>query len=497
MNIKETIKTKPVLALIVLGLLAMVIGTATIQIFSSHEEADHAGHEEHGVYACPMLCVPPTDKPGDCPVCGMALERIDGASAEDMDRPVIAMSQRSRTLSKVETATVMRKNAAAEVRLTGKVVVDETRLSRIAARVAGRIDDISADFTGKTIKKGDPLIKLYSPDLLSAQEELIQAKNSGKETLVAAREKLRLLGISGKQIQEIEKSGLAKDHMTFFSPSAGVIIDKNAIEGSYVKEGTTLYTIANLAQIWVVLDAYEADIGFIRLDQAVSFTAHAIPGKTFDATVSFIDPILNDMTRAVKVRLDVPNEDLMLKPGMFVHATVKAPLNSSGRPVMADAKEDELPLVVPASAPLQTGKRAVVYVETQTEGEYEGKEVVLGPRVGDDYIVLKGLTEGDRVVVKGNFRIDSAMQIMGKPSMMLPAEASSADEVTEVVATEHPQTKCPIMGSDINKDIYADHDGYRVYFCCPGCDGPFKKDADAIIKKMQAEGIVLDKTPTE
>jgi Cu(I)/Ag(I) efflux system membrane fusion protein len=487
------LKRHPALAAILLIAIALT-AAGTLRTMTRNNGYDAVDHEEGAVYVCPMLCVPPSSSPGKCAVCGMNLERVDGASAADMDRPVIAMSERSRALSPVATASAERKAAAAEIGLTGKVVVDETSLAKIAARVAGRIDDLAADFTGKTIRKDEPLFTLYSPQLLSAQEELLQSKTGGqKATITAAREKLRLLGISEKQIADLEKKGAADDHMTFLSPVDGIIIAKTAIEGSYVKEGTELYTVADLAQVWVTLDAYESDLKLLRVGQKAEFATESIPGRKFDAEVTFIDPVLNDMTRAVKVRLEVANKDFALKPGMFVRAKVSAILDATGTPVSAEI-EGAMPLVIPASAPLITGKRAVVYTTTETEGEYEGKEVVLGPRVGDDYVVLSGLSEGDRVVVKGNFRIDSAMQIMGKPSMMLPAK--SVVETKEVTVAG-PQTKCPIMGGAINKDVYIDHGGYRVYFCCAGCDGPFKKDADALIKKMQAEGIVLDRTPTK
>ncbi|MFC1462673.1 efflux RND transporter periplasmic adaptor subunit [Verrucomicrobiota bacterium] len=448
-----------------------------------HDDEAH-GHsaktgESGATYACPMLCVPPTSKPGKCPVCGMALERVDDAGSGDTGSASIALSERSRKLAKIETAAVERKPVAAEVRMTGKVTVDETRVTHITARVAGRIDKVFADFTGQAVEKGSKLVLLYSPELLAAQEELIQAiRHKNPDVIEAARGKLKLFELTEDQIKEIEQTKAASDHTAIFSPAAGAIIMMNAIEGTYVKTGSRMYTIADLSSVWVTLEAYESDVGLLRVGQQAEFSARTHPGKTFKGTVAFIDPVLNEKTRTAGVRLNVPNKDGSLKPGTLVQAMVKSPIGTREKP----------PLVIPAAAPLITGKRAIVYVGTDTEGKYEGREITLGPRAGRYYTVLRGLTEGDRVVVRGNFRIDSALQIMGRPSMMRPAAQPPAP-------AGEPQTKCPVMGGAINKDVYVDHGGYRVYFCCPGCDGAFKKDPDKYISKMQGEGVTLAKTP--
>jgi len=394
----------------------------------------------------------------------------------------------------------------------------------VTARVGGRIDRVYADFTGMKVNKGHHLVLLYSPELLSAQEELIQSiRMEDGVTTDAAREKLRLLGVTEEQIADVERTRKASDHLTLYSPISGVIVGKEAVEGVYVKTGSTMYTIADLSRLWVQLDAYESDIGLVRFGQEVELTTASHPGRTFRGTVAFVDPVLNEETQTVKVRVNVSNEGGRLKPGMFVRATLRSPLDAHGVPVGPDlagkwvcpmhpeivkagegaceacgmplvrAEESGYgapgrgagpPLVIPSSAPLITGRRAVVYVGTEQEGEYEGREVVLGPRAGDFYIVREGLSEGDTVVVNGNFRIDSALQIMGRPSMMAPAAKKG-----------RPQTKCPIMGGAVNASVYADHGGHRVYFCCPGCDGEFRKDPDGHIRAMLADGIDLGRTP--
>lgn len=430
---------------------------------SDHQDQADRDVEERGtIYACPMLCVPPSSTPGNCPVCGMKLEPVEGDAADN--RPRIALSERSRKLARVQEAGVERRLVSAEIRMVGKIVFDETRLAHVTARVGGRIDRLYADFTGMRVEKGDHLVYLYSPDLLSAQEELIQGVRLANSSLIdAAREKLRLLGATLEQIAAIEKKGTADDHMTIYSPISGVVVGKDVVEGTYVKTGSRMYTIADLSHLWVKLDAYEADIELVCYGQQVTLTAESHPGRVFRGTVAFIDPVLNEKTRTVGIRVNVANRDAALKPGMFVRATISAEINALGEPVGIDfsgkwicpmhpeelhdesgicgicemplkraedtgyalgSTEKSAPLVIPATAPLITGKRAIVYVATDTEGEYEGREVTLGRRAGDYYTVLGGLSEGARVVVNGNFRIDSALQIMGKPSMMTMQEQS-------------------------------------------------------------------------
>ncbi|MBT4178227.1 MAG: DUF3347 domain-containing protein, partial [Candidatus Marinimicrobia bacterium] len=342
-----------------------------------------------------------------------------------------------------------------------------------------RLERMFVDYTGISVKKGDHMMELYSPELYTAQEELIQARklfdsNKGqsvigkktiKATLQASREKLRLMGLLDEQIQKIEESDSPSNLTTVYSPMSGVVIQKNGVEGAYVKTGTNIYTIADLSRVWVIFDAYESDLPWLAFGQKVTFSAEAIPGETFEGRVAFIDPVLDAKTRTVKVRMNVLNPNGMIKPGMFVHGTIHATLDGDGKAinpelankwicpmhpeVVRDQKGDcdvcgmdlvkseslgivHTPyhqhenLLIPASAVLKTGNRAIVYVKISgEEPTFEGREVVLGSRVGDKYIVKSGLKEGELVVKKGNFKIDSAMQIAAKPSMMNPSGGPS------------------------------------------------------------------------
>ncbi len=414
-------------------------------------------------------------KPGKCPICFMDL--IPVASTKDGLGPrQIAFSEEALKLMEVQTTPVERRFVENEIRLVGKVDYDESRVKEITAWVAGRIDRLYVDFTGTLVRKGDHMVYLYSPELLSTQAELLQTvraveapsagssdliRRSTAGTLVAAREKLRLLGLKQEQIEEIEKTGKPTDHLTIYAPIGGIVIARHASAGDYVETGTKIYTIADLSQVWVKLDAYESDLAWLRYGQAVEFTTEAYPGEVFRGTVSFIDPMLNPMTRTVKLRVNVENPDGRLKPEMFVRAVVRSKVAGGGlvmdaglagkwicpmhpSVVKAQAGECDIcgmdlvtteslgyvtaeepnvaPLVIPATAALITGKTAVVYVRLADKEKptFEGTEIVLGLRAGDYYIVKSGLTEGQLVVTKGNFKIDSALQIQAKPSMMNP-----------------------------------------------------------------------------
>ncbi|MFC1671908.1 efflux RND transporter periplasmic adaptor subunit [Planctomycetota bacterium] len=420
--------------------------------------------------------------PGLCPLCAMDLIPVYDSGGEEGTGPrTLVMSKAAAALAEVETASVERKFVEARVQLAGKIDYDETRLKHITARFPGRLDRLYVNYTGVSVRKGDHLINIYSPELLSAQEELIQARKthekakgsdseyarrSAETTLNAVREKLRLWELTDEQIASIEKSGKASDHVTVYSPVSGVVIRKAVNEGSYVGTGTRIYTIVDLSRVWVLLDAYESDLEWIRYGQNVEFSTEAYPGKPFRGTITFVPPVMDEKTRTVKVRVVAENSDGKLKPGMFVRATVRPKVAAGGKVMdprlagkwispmhpevikdkpgscdvcgmdlvkaeelgYAVAGENNAPLVIPASAPLLTGKRAVVYVKVEGSEKlaFEGREIVLGPRAGDYYVVRKGLVEGETVVARGAFKIDSALQIEAKTSMMSPAGGGGA-----------------------------------------------------------------------
>ncbi len=391
------------------------------------------------LWTCSMHPQIQLPKRGKCPICGMDLIPIKGAEngTDEMPRSLreLTLSPYAMKLAEIQTSPVERKAVSVHVRMVGKIEYDETRLGYITAWVPGRIDKLYVDFTGVSVRKGDPMVYLYSPQLLTAQSELLEAiKTSNKfkagQTINAVRKKLRLLGLTENQITKIIKQGKPSDHVTILSPLSGIVIHKDALEGMYLKTGSRIYTIADLSQVWIKLDAYESDIIWLRRGQEVEIQAEAFPGQTFTGKITFVDPFVNPETRTVKVRVNVPNTDYKLKPEMFVRALVKASISDAAESLGISDETAKPPLVIPASAPLITGKRAVVYVAVpDKEGSFEGREIVLGPRAGDYYVVLSGLHDGERVVTNGNFKIDSSMQIQAKPSMMSPGGGAASGQM--------------------------------------------------------------------
>lgn len=442
----------------------------------SDQPPKETAHAEHAkapqIWTCSMHPQIRRNAPGKCPICGMELVPV-GPTPEGMR--TIQISETARNLLRIETTPVERREVTAKIRMVGKVEYDETKLAHITAWVSGRLDRLYVDFTGVEVKKGEHLVYIYSEELYAAQEELIQALKYKKEgpakttrlvqpidLVASAREKLRLLGLTAEQIQEIEKRGTPSEHLTIYSPIGGIVIQKLKEEGDRVRTGDRIYTVADLNLVWVKLDAYESDLIWLHYGQKVIFKTEAYPGETFTGRIAFIDPVLNESTRTVKVRVNVPNKDGKLKPEMFVSAVVESQVATGGRvldeelmgkwispmhpeiikdhpgvcdicgmplvraetlgDVITPEEKKDKPLVIPVSAALVTGTRAIVYVEVPTASKptYEGREIVLGPRAGNYYIVRNGLREGELVVTNGNFQLDSALQISAKPSMMTP-----------------------------------------------------------------------------
>jgi Cu(I)/Ag(I) efflux system membrane fusion protein len=299
-----------------------------------------------------------------------------------------------------------------------------------------------------------PVQDLEEPE--KSGERSPEAKAALKK-IAAIRHKLGILGLPKRDIDELMKVGDATGIATVYSSVYGQIIEQNAYEGSYVNRGTAVFIIGDPRYVWTRLDAYEADYPWLRKGQGVTFWTDAYPGELFEGKVVYIDPVFNIKTRTFSVAAISPDPGGRLKAGMLVRATIHAGLTGEGN-VGNDASDlSAAPLVIPASAPLVTGKRAVVYVAVPgEEGSYEGREIVLGPRAADHYVVLGGLKEGDQVVVNGNFKIDSAVQILARSSMMsLPGGRS---------ATEHHHHG----GSDV---MHEDYQSERMHSRIGGEEG--------------------------
>ncbi len=428
------------------------------------------------IWTCSMHPQIRMPEPGKCPICSMTLIPEKSGTNETLGPRMISMSEAAMKLAEVRTSPVQRRYVELEIPMVGLIAYDETRVKTIAAWTAGRLERMFVDYTGIAVNRGDHMVEIYSPDLFSAQEELLQALqalkkmrdsssrmvvDSTRRTIEAARAKLRLLGLSRAQVSAIEKRGEALPTIQINSPVSGIVIHKNVEQGQYVRTGTPIYKVADLSVVWLRLDAYESDIAWLRYGQAVEVRTEAYGDRVFKGRISFIDPVLDPKTRSVKVRVNVDNRQGLLKPNMFVRARVKVRVGEKARvagsgelagkwicpmhpEVVADkagkcgvcgmalrtaaslglvGESDIGPgLVVPATAVLTTGERAIVYVRVQNRKTptFQGVQIKVGPRAGHDYVVLGGLSEGMRVVTHGNFKIDSALQLQARPSMMNP-----------------------------------------------------------------------------
>lgn len=362
-------------------------------------------------YTCPMHPSIVSDKPGACPICGMTLvkraraqqsEEGDGASLRSIN-----LSPSQRVIANVSTTTVGRADLNKEVSAVGVVDFAEPLQTKVSARFNGRIERLYVNFTGAHVRKGDPLFELHSPDLISAEEELILAVNAARpdssgdnhqqELLEASRERLHIhFGMTHEQIVALESDQTARETMTFRSPISGTVISKDIQEGQYVSEGMLLYQLADLSRVWVYLDVYERDVAFVKLGHPVKITTESFSNRVFSGKVTFIDPVINPETRTVRVRTELANPTGELKPQMNVSAQIHVPSRNT--------------LTIPATAIMYTGKKTIAWVEMKPNS-FEPRDVSLGINSGASIEILSGLREGEQVVTSGGFMIESESQL--------------------------------------------------------------------------------------
>ncbi len=381
------------------------------------------GHEGHGhdeeaatMWTCSMHPNIKQDKPGKCPICAMDLVPVSNSLSdqEDVDPDEIQMTESAAKLADIQTIFVKRGIPNKELFLQGKVQADERRISELTARFGGRIEKLHVSFTGEHVTKGEKLATIYSPELVTAQRELLEAKNY-KDTrpalYKAARGKLRLWDLTEEQINAIEEKGESQLYFDILSPITGTITKRNVALGDYVKEGSALFEVIDLTHVWIMFDAYESDLPWIKTGDRVTYSVQSLPGKSFQGKVIFIDPFIDPSTRVAKIRVEQNNTGLKLKPEMFVNGSVESS--------MAGASNE---ILIPKSSILWTGKRAVVYVKVpdRDQPSFLYREIELGPESGKFYVVSRGLAEGEEIAVNGVFKIDAAAQLAGKSSMMNP-----------------------------------------------------------------------------
>lgn len=429
---------------LVLGALVLLVVPST-WLFRAASVQGQTMESDGRQWACPMFCTM-KDAPGECPVCGMDMEPVTDQGEQ------VVLGSRERFMVGIRTELVKRAPGLHRLRALGHIRHDERLMGHVTAWVSGRLDRLFVDFTGTRVEPGQKVAEIYAPELVSAQEELLsarRARDAAKEgesseltrnasvLYKSARRRLELLGLPESLVNAIESDGKARDRIDIRANVGGTVLVKRVSTGDYVKTGASLFTVVDLSRVWAMLEVFEADAGSVFVGQQVKVEVPSLPGETFEGTVSFVDPFLDEKRRIVQVRVDLTNKDGRLKPGTFVDAHILVALTSDGRvhdPSGVGAPGDVL--LVPRSAVLDGGDRKLIYLMTQEPGPlkdgherwpaiYAPREIRTGFRIGADVVLLSGAEEGDAVVTRGQFLIDSQLQLTGKPSLMIP-EASAA-----------------------------------------------------------------------
>jgi Cu(I)/Ag(I) efflux system membrane fusion protein len=378
----------------------------------NHEGHEHSETEVNGeiIYTCSMHPQIRQNEPGDCPICGMDLIPLGENSSSDP--MVLEMTDAAVKLANIQTTILgATGKAGKELTLSGKIQADERTAASQVSQLAGRIEKLYVTFKGERVNKGQKVAEVYSPDLVAAQQELLEAlkyKDVNASLLEAARKKLYYWKIPQSMISEIEQSGKIQETFTIYAENSGVVSNRRVAVGDYVKRGEALFDLLNLNQLWVLFDAYEDDLANVSVGNVVSFTTASVPNRTFTTRITFIDPTINPQTRVASLRGEIANIGNKLKPEMFVSGMLKANIDASAQ------------LTVPKSAVMWTGTRSVVYVKipNMEVPSFQFRAVEIGEGIGQNYLVKSGLEAGEEVVTNGAFVIDAAAQLNNQASMM-------------------------------------------------------------------------------
>ncbi len=390
---------------------------------ASHDEHEHA--QEHVYYTCSMHPHIKEDKPGKCPICHMNLTKIvvDEDERSAIEDTSMLIKNQDHSAAEVVAEVKLRKTQlnhfrpdffpvtsmkmTKKIRLLGSVLQSEEKQSNIPARIGGRVEKVYVKSTGSIIQVGDPVIDLYSPKLITAGEEYLLARQSYetnrstlfKEMLTQSIEKLNLWGIKDFQFEKWYKEKKVPRQITIYSNTTGIVQNRNATVGKYFKEGQNFFELSDLSAVWVEMDVYENDASLIKIGQKVDLEFAAITGETLIGEIDFINPVLDTKSRTLKVRATIENTTGKLKPGMIANAVLNIDIEG-------------LPLVVPRTAIIDTGKRKVVWVKV-TDNSFQAKPIHTGYE-SDGYVQVKhGLMEDEEVVIEGNFLLDAQAQLFG------------------------------------------------------------------------------------
>jgi multidrug efflux pump subunit AcrA (membrane-fusion protein) len=477
---------------------------------------------------CPMHPTVVRDHPDKCPICGMPLskrkkgERVEGEALPPGVVSRVQLTPYRVAVAGIRTEEVAYRPLTKEITAVGFVEFDERKLARIPARAAGksRIEKLYVNVTGQAVREGEPLALLYSPELITTVQNLLDARRRDNPDLERmTRERLRLWGIDDDQINGILRTGKPITHLTIRSPISGHVIKKYQVEGEYVDEGARLYDVADLSTVWIEAQVYEDELAFLKEGLPVRATTKAFPNRVFQGKVAFIHPHLDAATRTLKVRFDMDNPHHDLRPGMY--ATVKLQVPAAHLNLLpSDADEAQrakgLVLAVPERAVIDTGSRKFIYRQGPEPDVFEGVEVALGPRCGGYYPVIRGLKAGDHVAAAGSFLIDAETRLTaGAGSTYFGASSgpqgerhattairpsTTRDEEEKIQAAlaklspedrrlAEVQRRCPNTGKrlgSMGKPVMVMIQNQPVFLCCAGCEDEVREHPDQTLDKVKA-----------
>ncbi len=402
-----------IILLCVTGIITWMMLINSCSKNSEHRhETPAESRKQKALYHCPMHPAYTSDKPGECPICGMTLVPVEEEKTEDRgqrtdDRITIKISPEKQQIIGVKTGLVERRTLHKTIKTVGRVDYVESELSFVNTKFEGWIEKLYVDYTGQMVKKGQQLAEIYSPELVSTQQEYLLAYRAQKyekkegvtdiissnvSILESARQRLKLWDITEDQIKLLEERGEIRRTLTIYSPVNGFVIEKNVIQGQRIMAGENLYKIADISRVWIYGDIYEYEVPLVKINQEAKITLSYFPGEAFTGKVSYIYPYLNTETRTNRIRIEVDNPYFKLKPGMYANLEIHVDYGTK--------------LTIPQEALLDSGERKYVFVDIG-DGYFEPREVKLGISTDDYYEVVEGVSEGERVVTSATFLIDS------------------------------------------------------------------------------------------
>ncbi len=509
-----------------------------------------------GGWICPMMCTGALQRAGRCPVCAMELVPATSGHGVSADAGAVRIEGAARRVANIQTVPVRLSSGGRVVQAVGRLDYDEGTRRTLSARVDGRIEKLFADYTGVVVRSGDCLAVVYSPDLYSAQVEYLLSRGQreggiagtaavgggvGRGSLLeSSRRRLLELGMAEQQVVELESGGEASSRLQLVAPISGTVVEKLAVEGQYVREGEAVFQLADLSAVWLILELFPEEAAGVRFGQRVHVEVQSLPGRRIEGRVVFVAPRVTPETRTVGVRVVLPNEEGELRVGDYARAEIEPVVMGSGglvydpelasawislrHPHMTAAGPGTCPIcgealisgrelgftdesaevsgfaVIPRDALLLAGDSSVVYVEVEP-GRFELRQVVAGRVSGGEVEIVEGLSVGEQVAVRGNFLIDSQMQLSGKPSLIDPQRHVPGLTPEQAAKTEislgqlspadrelaERQRVCPIAGmllGSMGVPIRVEAGGESVFLCCEGCRGRLLSEPEKYLRKL-------------